>query len=76
MNEWAGYFAPISSNNSVSESLQAEEEMLTRFEQLNLDLMERSFTKQLLKTIIDESKRLQQEDRQLIAFQGRTWRLW
>lgn len=48
----------------------AEEEMLTRFEQLNLDLMERSFTKQLLKTIIDESKRLQQEDRQLIAFQG------
>ncbi|MGD8762622.1 MAG: prephenate dehydratase, partial [Desulfobacteraceae bacterium] len=29
-----------------------------------------SFTKQLLKTIIDESKRLQQEDRQLVAFQG------
>ena len=48
----------------------AEEEMLTRFERLNLDLMERSFTKQLLKTIIDESKRLQQEDRQLVAFQG------
>jgi prephenate dehydratase len=49
---------------------EAEEEMLTRFERLNLDLMERSFTKQLLKTIIEESKRLQQEDRQLVAFQG------
>ncbi|MGD8524327.1 MAG: prephenate dehydratase [Desulfobacterales bacterium] len=48
----------------------AEAQMLTRFERLNLDLMERSFTKQLLKTIIDESKRLQQEDRQLVAFQG------
>ena len=48
----------------------AEKEMLTCFERLNLDLMERSFTKQLLKTIIDESKRLQQEDRQLVAFQG------
>jgi prephenate dehydratase len=48
----------------------SEEEMLTRFERLNLDLMERSFTKQLLKTIIDESRRLQQEDRQLVAFQG------
>ena len=48
----------------------AEEEMLTRFERLNLDLMKRSFTKQLLKTIIDESRRLQQEDRQLVAFQG------
>jgi prephenate dehydratase len=47
-----------------------EAKMLTRFERLNLDLMERSFTKQLLKTIIDESKRLQQEDRQLVAFQG------
>ncbi|MGD9303336.1 MAG: prephenate dehydratase, partial [Desulfobacterales bacterium] len=48
----------------------AEAQMLTRFERLNLDLMERSFTKQLLKTIIEESKRLQQEDRQLVAFQG------
>ena len=49
---------------------EVEKEMLTRFERLNLDLIERSFTKQLLKTIIDESKRLQQEDRQLVAFQG------
>jgi prephenate dehydratase len=47
-----------------------EEDMLTRFERLNLDLVERSFTKQLLKTIIDESKRLQAEDRSLVAFQG------
>jgi prephenate dehydratase/chorismate mutase len=54
---------------SVSDD-EAEAEILTRFERLNLDLMERSFTKQLLKTIIDESKRLQQEDRQLVAFQG------
>jgi prephenate dehydratase len=47
-----------------------EEAVLTRAERLNLDLVERSFTRQLLKTIIEESKRLQEEDRRLVAFQG------
>ena len=47
-----------------------EEQLLARAEHLNLDLIERSFTRQLLKTIIEESKRLQQEDRKLAAFQG------
>ncbi len=47
-----------------------EEDVLTRAERLNLDLVERSFTRQLLKTIIEESKRLQEEDRKLVAFQG------
>ena len=47
-----------------------EEAVLTRAERLNLDLVERSFTRQLLKTIIEESKRLQEEDRKLVAFQG------
>jgi prephenate dehydratase len=32
--------------------------------------VERSFSRQLLKTIIEESKRLQEEDRPLTAFQG------
>ena len=49
---------------------EREENMLVRIERLNLDLMERSFTKRLLKTIIEESKRLQEENRQLVAFQG------
>jgi prephenate dehydratase len=49
---------------------EREEDMLVRIERLNLDLMERSFTKRLLKTIIEESKRLQEENRQLVAFQG------
>jgi prephenate dehydratase/chorismate mutase len=49
---------------------EREEHMLARIERLNLDLVERSFTKQLLKTIIEESKRLQEEDRPLVAFQG------
>ena len=44
--------------------------MMARVERLNLDLVERSFTRQLLKTIIEESKRLQEEDRPLVAFQG------
>ncbi len=47
-----------------------EEDLLARAERLNLDLVERSFTRQLLQTIIQESKRLQEEERQLVAFQG------
>ena len=47
-----------------------EEALLARAERLNLDLVERSFTRQLLQTIIQESKRLQEEDRKLVAFQG------
>lgn len=47
-----------------------EKDMLARAERLNLDLVERSFTQQLLTTIIQESKRLQEEDRKLVAFQG------
>ena len=47
-----------------------EEDLLARAERLNLDLVERSFTRQLLETIIQESKRLQEEDRKLVAFQG------
>lgn len=47
-----------------------EEDLLARAERMNLDLIESSFTRQLLKTIIEESKRLQEEDRKLVAFQG------
>jgi prephenate dehydratase/chorismate mutase len=47
-----------------------EEDMLARIDRMNLDLVERSFQRQLLKTIIQESKRLQEEDRPLVAFQG------
>jgi prephenate dehydratase/chorismate mutase len=47
-----------------------EEQMLARLEKLQLDLMDRNFTTKLLKTIIEESKRLQEEDRPLVAFQG------
>ena len=47
-----------------------EEEVLSRIEQLNLDLIERSFTRRLIRTIIEESKRLQEENRPLVAFQG------
>jgi prephenate dehydratase/chorismate mutase len=47
-----------------------EEKALDRMKRLNLDLVKSSFSRQLLKTIIDESKRLQDEDRLLVAFQG------
>jgi len=47
-----------------------EEEVMARVERMNLDLVESSFSRQLLKTIIEESKRLQEEDRPLVAFQG------
>ncbi len=43
---------------------------LEKMERMNLDLINRPFSQQLLKTIIEESKRLQDEDRQLTAFQG------
>ena len=42
-----------------------EQEVLARAERMNLDLMDGSFTRQLLKTIITESKRLQEEDRRV-----------
>jgi prephenate dehydratase/chorismate mutase len=47
-----------------------EADMLARLERLNLDLVERSFSRQLLRTIIEESRRLQEEERPLVAFQG------
>jgi prephenate dehydratase len=47
-----------------------ENDLLARVERLNLDLIESSFTRQLLKTIVQETKRLQDEDRSLAAFQG------
>jgi prephenate dehydratase/chorismate mutase len=53
-----------------SDDTQSEENVLERVNRMNLDLIESSFSRQLLKTIIDESKRLQDEDRHLVAFQG------
>lgn len=47
-----------------------EEVVLARAERMNLALVERSFARQLLGTIIEESKRLQNENRKLVAFQG------
>jgi prephenate dehydratase/chorismate mutase len=53
-----------------SEDSNQAEDTLERMERLNLDLVKSSFSRQLLKTIINESKRLQDEDRRLVAFQG------
>lgn len=50
--------------------LKREEVVLARAERMNLALVERSFARQLLGTIIEESKRLQEENRKLVAFQG------
>jgi chorismate mutase / prephenate dehydratase len=47
-----------------------EEAVLARPERMNLALVESSFARQLLSTIIEESKRLQQENRKTVAFQG------
>jgi prephenate dehydratase/chorismate mutase len=47
-----------------------EEVVLARAERMNLALVEHSFARQLLGTIINESKRLQEENRKLVAFQG------
>ena len=52
------------------DDVQSEENVLERVNRMNLDLVKSSFSRQLLKTIIDESRRLQDEDRQLVAFQG------
>ena len=49
---------------------QREASLLERIDRLNLDLVERTFTRQLLKTIVEESRRLQEEERPLVAFQG------
>jgi len=49
---------------------EREEAVLERAGRLNLNLVEDSFGQQLLRTIIEESKRLQGEARELVAFQG------
>jgi len=49
---------------------ESDTPLLARAENLNLDLIERPFTRRLLKTIIDETRRVQDEDRKLVAFQG------
>jgi chorismate mutase / prephenate dehydratase len=49
---------------------EPESELLARVEGLNLDLIESAFTRRLLKTIVEETSRLQHEDRSLAAFQG------
>ena len=54
----------------AGDEVQSEENLMERVNRLNLDLIKSSFSRQLLKTIIEESKRLQDEDRQLVAFQG------
>jgi prephenate dehydratase/chorismate mutase len=54
----------------TGDDTQSEENVLERVNRMNLDLIESSFSRQLLQTIIDESKRLQDEDRRLVAFQG------
>lgn len=46
-----------------------EEDVLSRAERLNLHLVKSPFARRLLKTIIEESNRLQEEDQQLVAFQ-------
>lgn len=56
-------------NESFGDPVQ-ENELLTRLERLNLDLIESSFTRQLLKAIVEETRRIQDEDRSLVAFQG------
>ena len=42
-----------------SDDTQSEENVLERVNRMNLDLIKSSFSRQLLKTIINESKRLQ-----------------
>jgi len=50
--------------------VEREEAVLERAGRLNLNLVDQSFGQQLLRTIIEESKRLQGEARELVAFQG------
>ncbi len=54
----------------TGDDAQSEENVLERVNRMNLDLIKSSFSRQLLETIIEESKRLQDEDRRLVAFQG------
>jgi prephenate dehydratase len=47
-----------------------EQDVLARAERMNLDLIKGSFARQLLGHIIEQSKRLQLQERLLVAFQG------
>ena len=56
----------------VVADVKREEVVLARAERMSLDLVQGSFARQLLQAIISESRRLQEEDRKLVAFQGET----
>ncbi len=60
----------------TGDEAQSEANVLERVNRMKLDLIKSSFSRQLLETIIEESKRLQDEDRRLVAFQGEHGRLW
>jgi prephenate dehydratase/chorismate mutase len=49
---------------------EQENDLLARAAHLNLDLIQSAFTRQLLKAIAEETRRLQNENRLLAAFQG------
>jgi prephenate dehydratase/chorismate mutase len=49
---------------------EREEAVLERASRLKLNLVDESFGQQLLRTIIEESKRLQGQAREIVAFQG------
>ncbi len=55
--------------SSVSDP-KREKDVLSRIDRMDLHLVERTFIHHLLQTIMKESKRLQKEDRPLVAFQG------
>jgi prephenate dehydratase/chorismate mutase len=60
-------------SNKFKESIsdpEREQRILDKVVRMKLDLIEGSFSKQLLQTIITESKRLQKQARLLVAFQG------
>ena len=54
----------------TGDEARSEANVLERVNRMNLDLIKSSFSRQLLETIIEESRRLQDEDRRLVAFQG------
>jgi len=49
---------------------EREREIMARLEALNCDLVEAEFRKKILRSIMEEGKRLQREHGKLVAFQG------
>jgi len=70
LQERMGLFLRSTKTGAADPEAALKKPLLADADQMNLDLIESGFSNRLLQIIIEESQRLKNEDRPLVAFQG------